>query len=545
MKYDAWILSNVWPFNTSAYAEAVEVWHEYRIPIIISTFTILMIVRTVLHTRLPREKLSITPPPASPTLAAEKKIAPVGTGNKKPISEKVTEKVPRRIVGGVKKLLDNFLEHLQETHNDFRIDTAPLSPLLGYSVFGFGDREGWPTEADGFCSQATDIDKWMAKLTARKRAFPLGMGDPKTDATERLKEWKDGVEDILEHIAETGGLGEGVVGSGDAVESDVEDVDEDDDGEVLFAEQKVAQKKTKSSKKDDMNDMEDLGKTLNKIAAEAEESGEIEIDFTNFSKKAKKPTAAPVIKEMVPKDSPTFNSLTKQGYSIHPDQLATLKHVTQLYVSIDASNRESLRKIDRPLHRDFWERFNACLDILKKRRFEQRTVFRLTLVKGFNIDDEVEGYAALVEQGLPCFVEIKGVTYCGTSSSASAGLTMQNVPFYSEIQEFVLALTAALQKRGLGYGIAAEHAHSCCVLIASDRFKNERGKWCTRIDYQRFFELLEGGGEFRPEDYMGEETPDWAQWGNGGFDPRDERVYRKGKNKVPLAVKAEEEEGGE
>jgi tRNA wybutosine-synthesizing protein 1 len=731
-----------------------------------------MIVRTVLHIRSPREKLSRTPLPASPTLAAEKKIASIEPANKKT----PTEKVPKRIVGGVKKrktsqdevvtgdekiqvlvffsslttttekiakvfmeglsqklktlgtasrflepeildlsyidydeyfinppkpesnvqylylllvptynidtVLDNFLEHLQETHNDFRIDTAPLSPLLGYAVFGFGDREGWPTEAEGFCSQATDIDKWMAKLTARKRAFPLGMGDPKTDATERLREWKDGVEDVLEHIAVTGGLGEGVVGSGDAVESDVEDADEDDDGEVLFEEQKVAQKKTKSSKKDSMNDMEDLGKTLNKIATEAEEAGEVEIDFTSFGKKTRKPTATQVIKEMVPKDSPTFNSLTKQGYSIvgshsgvkicrwtksalrgrgscykysfygiashqcmettpslscsnkcvfcwrhgtnpvgttwrwkvdppemifdgvkaghykkikmlrgvpgvrserfaeamrirhcalslvgepifyphineflsmlhaerissflvcnaqHPEQLATLKHVTQLYVSIDASNRESLRKIDRPLHRDFWERFNACLDILKKRRFEQRTVFRLTLVKGFNIDDEVEGYAALVEQGLPCFVEIKGVTYCGTSSSASAGLTMQNVPFYSEIQEFVLALTAALQKRGLGYGIAAEHAHSCCVLIASDRFKNERGKWCTRIDYQRFFELLEGGGVFRPEDYMGEETPEWAQWGNGGFDPRDERVYRKGKNKQPLPVEA-------
>ncbi len=34
----------------------------------------------------------------------------------------------------------------------------------------------------------------------------------------------------------------------------------------------------------------------------------------------------------------------------HPDQLAALKHVTQLYVSIDASNKDSLRKIDRPLH---------------------------------------------------------------------------------------------------------------------------------------------------------------------------------------------------
>ncbi len=36
---------------------------------------------------------------------------------------------------------DTFLEHLQETHHDFRIDTAPLSFLLGYSVFGFGDRK--------------------------------------------------------------------------------------------------------------------------------------------------------------------------------------------------------------------------------------------------------------------------------------------------------------------------------------------------------------------------------------------------------------------
>lgn len=28
---------------------------------------------------------------------------------------------------------------------------------------------------------------------------------------------------------------------------------------------------------------------------------------------------------------------------------------------------------------------------------------------------------------------------------------------------------------------------------------------------------------------MGEPTPEWANWGNGGFDPSDERVYRKGK----------------
>lgn len=59
---------------------------------------------------------------------------------------------------------DNFLEHLQETHNDFRIDTAPLSGLLGYTVFGLGDREGWPTEEEGFCFQAKEVDKWMSTL---------------------------------------------------------------------------------------------------------------------------------------------------------------------------------------------------------------------------------------------------------------------------------------------------------------------------------------------------------------------------------------------
>jgi tRNA wybutosine-synthesizing protein 1 len=569
-------------------------------------------------------------------------------------------------------VLDNFLEHLQETHNDFRIDTAPLSPLLGYSVFGFGDREGWPTEEEGFCSQAREVDKWMAKLTGRKRAFPLGMGDSKTNAMQRLEEWKEGVEDVLGHIARTGGLGEGVVGSGDAVESDLEDLDEE--YEVLFEEQKFAQRKTKIQKKDVLNDLEDIGSTLNKPMVDPSEP--MEVDFTTYSKKAR---AAPttIVKEMVPKNSPTYNARTKQGYSIvgshsgvkicrwtksalrgrgscykysfygiashqcmettpslscsnkcvfcwrhgtnpvgttwrwvvdppdmifagvkaghyqkikmmrgvpgvraerfaeamrirhcalslvgepifyphineftamlhaehissflvcnaqHPDQLATLKPVTQLYVSIDASNKESLRKIDRPLHRDFWQRFNRCLDILRERRFEQRTVFRLTLVKGFNIEDEAEGYAALVEKGLPCFVEVKGVTYCGTSSSAGAGLTMQNVPFYEEVCAFVEALNVALAKRGLKYGIAAEHAHSCCILIASERFKKE-GKWHTRIDYEKFFEYLESGEKFTPEDYMGPETPEWATWGNGGFDPRDERVFRKGKNKVAL-----------
>jgi tRNA wybutosine-synthesizing protein 1 len=490
----------------------------------------------------------------------------------------------------------------------------------------------------------------MAKLTGRKRAFPLGMADTKIDAKQRLPEWRSGIQDVLLDIQAGKGLGDGVAGSGDAVESDEEDLEDE------------------SGASPSLDDVEDLGRSYRNGGA----NGPVPVDFTSYSKKPKVPNPT-LLKEMVPKTSPTYAALTKQGYTIvgshsgvkicrwtksalrgrgscykysfygirshlcmettpslscsnkcvfcwrhgtnpvgttwrwqvdppemifagvkeghykkikmmkgvpgvradrfaeamqirhcalslvgepifyphineftamlhkehissflvcnaqHPDQLAALKHVTQLYVSIDASNKESLRKIDRPLHRDFWERFTRCLDILREKRCQQRTVFRLTLVKGFNIDDEAEGYADLVARGLPCFVEIKGVTFCGTSTSSSAGLTMQNVPFYEEVCAFVVALNKALDKRGLNYGIAAEHAHSCCVLLGDiGRFKIS-GKWHTQIGYEKFFQCLESGKEFGPEDYIGEPTPGWALWGNGGFDPRDEKVDRRGK----------------
>ena len=572
--------------------------------------------------------------------------------------------------------LDTFLTHLRETHNDFRIDTAPLSGIAGYSVFGFGDQEGWSTEAEGFCSQAIDVDRWMAKLTGRKRAFPLGLGDVKSDAEERLREWADGVTKVMLDISAHGGLGEGVMGSGEAIQSDEEESVKFET--VTEAKARRPAKRKRLEQRSNVDDLEDLGgKTRAQIydASVQEPSlSPLPIDFTSSSSSTLA-TAPPAAKAMVPASSPTYAALTKQGYTIigshsgvkicrwtksalrgrgsgykysfdginshlcmettpslscsnkcvfcwrhgtnpvgttwrwevdppelifkgakeghyqkikmmrgvpgvraerfqeamkirhcalslvgepifyphinefvallhkehissflvcnaqHPDQLAALKPVTQLYVSIDASNAESLRKIDRPLHRDYWQRFLRCLDILREKRFRMRTVFRLTLVKGFNIEEEVEGYADLVALGLPCFVEIKGVTYCGTSSNAGAGLTMQNVPFYSEISTFVEALNAALERRGLEYGIAAEHAHSCCVLIASKRFFVQ-GKWHTLIDYEKFFECLESRREFSPEDYMGPPTPEWATWGKGGFDPADERVDRKGRPKM-------------
>lgn len=42
----------------------------------------------------------------------------------------------------------------------------------------------------------------------------------------------------------------------------------------------------------------------------------------------------------------------------------SLVPVTQLYVSVDASTKDSLKKIDRPLFKDFWPRFLDSLRAL-------------------------------------------------------------------------------------------------------------------------------------------------------------------------------------
>ncbi|NXN21979.1 TYW1 synthase, partial [Nycticryphes semicollaris] len=87
-----------------------------------------------------------------------------------------------------------------------------------------------------------------------------------------------------------------------------------------------------------------------------------------------------------------------------PDEIRNLEPVTQLYVSVDASTRESLKRIDRPLFKDFWQRFLDSLKALSEK--QQRTVYRLTLVKAWNVD-ELKAYAELIALGKPDFVEVK------------------------------------------------------------------------------------------------------------------------------------------
>ncbi|SBS95345.1 conserved Plasmodium protein, unknown function, partial [Plasmodium ovale curtisi] len=116
-----------------------------------------------------------------------------------------------------------------------------------------------------------------------------------------------------------------------------------------------------------------------------------------------------------------------------PNELKKLKKVTQLYISIDAPNKEALKNIDRPLFKDYWDRYLKCIKILKEKK--ERTVFRFTLVKEYNMmSDEISSYAKLIEYGYPDFIEIKAVTYCGSSEGYQ--LTMKNIPWHEEVYQF-------------------------------------------------------------------------------------------------------------
>jgi len=230
----------------------------------------------------------------------------------------------------------------------------------------------------------------------------------------------------------------------------------------------------------------------------------------------------------------------------HPQAIGDLRPITQLYVSVDASTPETLEAIDRPLFKDAWDRLRRSLKFLKDKG--QRTVARLTVVKGWN-SDEIAGYAKLIALGHCSLVEVKGVTFCGKSDASN--LNMSNSPWHHEVVAMVRRLQQELQKlrdecedeskKIPEYGLACEHKHSVSVLLARvDQFAvddPETGKrrWRTWIDYDKFQRLAAKNAEdptftFGVEDYV-EDTPAWALFGaeEEGFDPTDTRHRRKQK----------------
>ncbi|NYT02796.1 MAG: 4-demethylwyosine synthase TYW1 [Methanosarcinales archaeon] len=107
---------------------------------------------------------------------------------------------------------------------------------------------------------------------------------------------------------------------------------------------------------------------------------------------------------------------------------------TQLYLSLNASDQGLYEQMAKPASPGLWDRILESLAVLKDH--PGRTVVRMTLVRGLNMDDPA-GYAPLLEEARPDFVEVKAYMHLGRSRNR---LSRDSMPEHQEVLEFASRL---------------------------------------------------------------------------------------------------------
>ena len=143
--------------------------------------------------------------------------------------------------------------------------------------------------------------------------------------------------------------------------------------------------------------------------------------------------------------------------------LKALKEMpTQLYVSIQAPNKELYGKITRAKNLTAtWENFLGFLEYFST--LPTRKVFRLTLVKKLSMED-VEGYCELIKKGKPQYVEVKGFSFVGGARNEKRGLSYEQMPRTEDIKEFAKAIAEKS-----GYIFTDYHEKSAVALLSIDK----------------------------------------------------------------------------
>jgi tRNA wybutosine-synthesizing protein 1 len=108
---------------------------------------------------------------------------------------------------------------------------------------------------------------------------------------------------------------------------------------------------------------------------------------------------------------------------------------TQLYLSTNASNRKTFYRINRPRHRDAWERWWKSLRFLET--VNTRTVLRMTMIREYNDNTKFIELAEMMRQANPHFIELKSYMHVGMSTQR---LEKNNMLEMSEIRNFASQL---------------------------------------------------------------------------------------------------------
>jgi len=139
-----------------------------------------------------------------------------------------------------------------------------------------------------------------------------------------------------------------------------------------------------------------------------------------------------------------------------PSALAKLsREPTQLYISVCAPNKETYKRVCRPIIQNAWNKLNETLELLPS--FSCPTVIRITAVRGLNMGD-IKDYAKLIEKASPTYIEPKAYMHVGFSRLR---LGYESMPSHREIRDFALQLA-----RETGYNVADESEESRVVLLS-------------------------------------------------------------------------------
>jgi len=151
------------------------------------------------------------------------------------------------------------------------------------------------------------------------------------------------------------------------------------------------------------------------------------------------PTMYPKLPELVKylKSLPQTKSIFIVTNGQEPEMLWKLEKEdalpTQIYLSMNAGTQETFKKVNCPLLKDAWERFNKTLEFIAKTK--TRTVVRITLIKGINTkEEEIPAFAELIKKANPHFVEAKSYMHIGYSIDR---LTEKHMLSHEEVKEWM------------------------------------------------------------------------------------------------------------
>lgn len=200
----------------------------------------------------------------------------------------------------------------------------------------------------------------------------------------------------------------------------------------------IAQRKLLNGFNIDPNsDKKQLSKANQKKYHESHEPMQFAISLTG------EPTIYPyvggLIEELRSRGKTSF--LVTNG--LFPEKIKELKDKnqlpTQLYVSVNTSNKKSYDEFHKSSVKDAWEKLNETLEILSE--LNCRTIFRMNLVLDSNMNDEyIEEYAQMIKNANPLFVEVKGFMSVGF---ARERLGYERMPKHEDMLEFVKKLSKA------------------------------------------------------------------------------------------------------